>query len=103
VADAILSSAEAARPGTAEQEFAERWAVGEAFEEAFDGLLEPYYAAFAERLTTQEGFDGYVRLAESRRERVRQMPIAESPLLFARTNVPAGERAMRRDGTVQEA
>ena len=92
VADAILSSPEATRPG----------AVGGAFEEAFDALLERYYAAFAERLTTQEGFDDYMRLAESRRERVRGMPIAESPLLFARANVPAGARAMRRDGTVQE-
>ncbi len=43
-----------------------------------------------------------MRLAESHRERVRRMPISESPLLFARTNIPAAERVMRPDATVQE-
>ena len=43
-----------------------------------------------------------VRLAEARRDRVRLMPIFESPLLFARTNVPSRAREMRPDGTVVE-
>jgi hypothetical protein len=31
------------------------------------------------------------------------MPIFESPLLFARTNIASATRAMRPDGTVTEA
>jgi hypothetical protein len=33
---------------------------------------------------------------------IERMPIAESPLLFARTNVPPAERVMRPDATVAE-
>jgi hypothetical protein len=33
---------------------------------------------------------------------VHPMPIFESPLLFARTDVPPGTREMRADGTVLE-
>jgi hypothetical protein len=111
VADAIRGSAAATEPGTAEHEFAQRWDVGENFKAPFDALLQDYYTAFAEQLRTQEGFDSYMRLAESRRKVVRgtppdfddRMPIAESPMLFSRTNIPSRERRMRADGTVEEA
>ena len=51
-----------------------------------------------------------MRLAESRRDVVRgtppdfddRMPIAESDLLFSRTNIPSRERRMLADGTVEE-
>ena len=102
VADAIRSSTAATQPGTPEHEFAQRWDAGENFEATFDALLQDYYTAFAERLRTQEGFDSYMRLAESRRDFVRRMPIAESDLLFSRTNVPSGKRIMLADGTVEE-
>jgi hypothetical protein len=103
VADAIRGSTAATQPGTAENEFAQLWDVGENFEAPFNALLQDYYTAFAERLRTQEGFDSYMRLAESRRDRVKAMPIAESPMLFSHTNIPSGERTMRADGTVAEA
>ncbi len=103
VADAIRGSTAATEPGTPEHEFAQLWDAGEDFKAPFDALLQNYYAAFAERLTTQEGFDSYMRLAEARRDRVKAMPIAESPLLFSRTNIPSQERIMRADGTVEEA
>jgi hypothetical protein len=102
VADAIRSSADATQPGTAEHEFAQLWDEGENVEAPFNALLQNYYTAFAQRLTTQEGFDSYMRLAESRRDRVKAMPIAESPMLFSRTNIPSRERTMRADGTVEE-
>jgi hypothetical protein len=54
------------------------------------------------RLRTQEGFDAYLRLAESRRASVRRMPISETPLLFATIDVPPTERAMQPDATVTE-
>jgi len=103
VAEAILAAPEASQTGTAEHEFAELWNVGEPFENAFNALLDQYYSAFMARLQTPEGFESYVRLAESRRALVREMPIAETPLLFSQTNVPPAERSMRRDGTVEEA
>jgi hypothetical protein len=103
VADAIRSRPEATQPGTAEHEFAQLWDEGENFEAPFNALLQNYFTAFAQRLTTQEGFDSYMRLAESRRDRVKAMPIAESPMLFSRTNIPSRERTMRADGTVEEA
>lgn len=97
---AILTSPDAAQAGTPEREFADRWNVGEAFEDAFNALLRDYYAAFMALLRTQEGFDDYLRLAESRRQRVRAMPIAESEMLFATTNIADAEREMRPDGTI---
>ncbi|MDP8911430.1 MAG: hypothetical protein M3M94_05130, partial [Actinomycetota bacterium] len=99
---AILTSPDAAQAGTPEREFADRWNVGEAFEDAFNALLRDYYAAFMAQLRTQEGFDDYLRLAESRRQRVRAMPIAESEMLFATTNIADAEREMRADGTIAE-
>jgi hypothetical protein len=103
VADAILSSAAATQPGTAEHEFAQLWGTGGNFEAPFNTLLQNYYTAFTERLRTQDGFDSYMRLAESRRDVVKDMPITESPMLFSRTNIPSRERIMLADGTVEEA
>ena len=103
IADAIRASAAATQPGTPENEFAQLWDAGEDFKAPFDALLQNYYTAFGERLATQEGFDGYVRLAEARRDRVKAMPITESPMLFSRTNIPSVVRTMRADGTVEEA
>ena len=103
VVDAIRGSTAATQPGTPEHEFAQLWEAGEDFEAPFDALLQNYYAALDERLRTQEGFDSYMRLAEWRRDVVRRMPIAESDLLFSRTNIPSRERIMLADGTVEEA
>lgn len=102
VADAILASPDAEGTGTPEAEFKQRWSVGEEFAESFNELLTDYYDAVTERLETQDGFDGYMELAESRRELVKEMPIAESSLLFAQSDIPTGNRRMRADGTVEE-
>ena len=55
-----------------------RWSRGEDVD-SFGAELQAYYAAVTARLRTQAGFDDYVRLAEARRDRVRLMPIFESP------------------------
>lgn len=101
IADAIRASAAAQESGTAEHEFSQRWDTGDDFQPSFNALLQGYYDAFAQQLTTEAGFNSYVELAESRREQVRGMPIAESPLLFARFNIEARERRMQTDGTVE--
>jgi hypothetical protein len=103
VVDAIRGSTAATQPGTPEHEFAQLWDVGEDFEAPFTAILQDYFTTFTERLTTQEGFDSYMRLAESRRDVVKDMPITESPMLFSQTNVPSRERIMLADGTVEEA
>ena len=99
--DAIAAAAPATSEGSPEREFAVRWSRG-ADVDSFGAELQAYYAAVTARLRTQAGFDDYARLAEARRDRVRLMPISESPLLFARTNVPSRAREMRADGTVVE-
>ena len=99
--DAIAAAAPGTAQGSPEREFAARWDQGEDVD-AFGADLRAYYAAVSARLATQAGFDDYVRLAEARRDRVRTMPIFESPLLFARTDVPSRAREMRPDGTVVE-
>lgn len=112
VVDAIRASEAADELDTPEHEFAQLWDAGENFEAPFNALLQDYYTAFTERLRTQEGFDSYMRLAESRRDLVRgtpprrddRMPIAESPMLFSRAkNIPSRRRIMLADGTVEEA
>lgn len=99
-ANAIVAAAEGSDQGSAEREFVERWNVGDSFKVAFNALLSGYYSAVTARLATQDGFDDYFRLAESRRQKIREMPIFESPLLFAETNIPVAGRSMRADGTV---
>ena len=99
--EAITAAAPGTPEGSPEREFAGLWARGEDFA-SFDDDLRAYYAAVTARVGTRTGFDDYARLAESRRARVRTMPIFESPLLFATTDIPPAERAMRADGTVVE-
>jgi hypothetical protein len=103
MANTIVAAANDSPDASPEREFADRWAAGEAWRERFGELLSTYYEAVSRKLSTQEGFEAYMRLAESRRDRVRRMPIFESPLLFARTNIPSAERSMRPDATVEEA
>jgi len=99
--DAIAAAAPASPVGSPEREFADRWSRRDDLA-SFGAELLAYYDAVTARLSTQAGFDDYVRLAEARRDRVRLMPIFESPLLFARTNVPKRAREMRADGSVVE-
>ncbi|MGH2840048.1 MAG: hypothetical protein ACRDKY_04395, partial [Solirubrobacteraceae bacterium] len=101
-ADAILAAAEAGPEGSAEREFAARWEAGEDWRDAFGAVLSAYYETLRPHATTQAGFDDYTRLAQSRRARVRDMPIFENPLLFAECNLPAQQLEMRPDGTVGE-
>ncbi len=102
-ADAIVGSQEAAEADTPEAEFAELWNVGDQFVDTFNSQLNGYYSAVQTRLTAQSGMDDYMRLAESRRNKVRAMPITESPLLFATTDIPDADRRMLVDGSVEEA
>lgn len=100
--DAIAQAAQATDADSPEREFAALWAAGDGWRDAANALLTEYHAGVQQQLTVQEGFDAYCRLAQSRREGVRAMPIFEFPLLFPVTNIPPAARSMRRDGTVSE-
>ena len=102
IADAIEAAAEGTPDGSPERQFAQLWSVVASFATAFNAELDSYYRAVRAQLETQEGFNAYVRLAESRRNRVRAMPIFETPLLFASTNIPDRNRRMAAGGIVVE-
>ncbi len=103
VAEEIRRTPAASNERSPEHEFLARWDVAEPFFEAYDALLNPYYQAIDDRLTTQAGFDAFVLLAESRRQRTRKMPIAaEFSLLFPTTDIPAADRRMTADARVEE-
>lgn len=91
-ANAILASDEAADEETPEAEFAGLWSIGDAWSEQFAPRLTGYYEAAAARLQGADGLTEVFRLAESRRNRVRAMPIgSETDLLFATPGPPLTE------------
>jgi hypothetical protein len=102
MSDAIVAAAEQSPAESPEREFADLWNVGEDFELAFSNRLQSYYDAVTACLATQEGFDEYYRVAESRRQKAREMPIfSEFALLFATTDIDdALDLTMRSDGSV---
>ncbi|MGI8805033.1 MAG: hypothetical protein ACR2IN_04995 [Thermoleophilaceae bacterium] len=105
-ADAVLAAADAAGDGSPEREFADLWGAGESFVAAFNQRLMPYYEALTARLATREGYFGIVRLAESRRQGVRTLPIgSEFDLLFATLRDDAAPRPLRMTptATIEEA
>lgn len=104
MANNILAASDSSAPGSPEREFAESWNVGDpAWLSAFGAELGKYYEAIQQQLQGQAGFNDYVRLAESRRNRVRDMPIFESRFLFPETNIPKTELSMRPDAIVTES
>lgn len=104
MANTMLAAADGTPEGSPEREFAERWNAGEEnWRQTFDEILGVYFSAVSSKLSTSEGFDAYVRLAESRRQQVAEFtPLVESGLLFPTTSIPAANRSMRPDGTVAE-
>jgi hypothetical protein len=81
------------------------WALGEdAWAAEFAARLTSYLTAVADRLTSADGFDSYVRLAESRRRRFATTSLNEFPLLLPRTDLPDDMPPlhMKPDGTVEE-
>jgi hypothetical protein len=100
--EAIAAAAADAEDDSAEAEFAELWSLGEQFENPLNERLRQYYAAIETKLTSQAGFDDFMRLANSRRNRVREMPIFENRLLLPESNIEPGERAMQPDASVSE-
>jgi hypothetical protein len=104
VVEAIEAAAGDA-PGGAEEGFLAAWRLEAGWRAEVEDRLEAFFAALAARLDTDEGVDDLMRLAESRRNRVRPLDLAESRrLLFATTNIGSDspELEMLPDATVRE-
>ncbi len=104
--NAIAAAATGTNPEPAELEFAELWNLkDDGWRDAASQRLESYYAALAARLGSADDFKQIFMLAEARRNRVREMPINETSLLFAETSIPPEDivgLAMNPDGTVEQ-
>ncbi len=100
-AQAIIAASETTPAGSPEKEFVDRWEKAATLPGGLGNELKKYYDAIDQKLKGQEGFDDFVRLAESHRNRVRETPLFEFPLLFPMTNIPKNQRrVMKRDATV---
>jgi hypothetical protein len=102
--DAIASAPESGGEDSPESQFKLLWEKGEGgWRDAANQLLRDYYQGVSAQLATSDGFEGCFKLAEARRDRVREMRIDESPLLFAQTNLNRAELrnlVMTPNGTV---
>lgn len=100
-AQAIIAASATTPAGSPEKEFKDRWDKAAKLPGQLGQDLGKYYDAIKQKLKSQSGFDDIVRLAESHRNRVRETPLFEFPLLFSVTNIPESQRrAMKRDATV---
>jgi len=102
VADAILASPASQEAGSAEGEFRELWESGDdGWRQACANRLTAYSNGLAAELGNPN-LDHLFALAEQRRDRVREMPIHESPLLFATPNKPPPAAVSAHpDGTIR--
>jgi hypothetical protein len=101
-AEAVENSVEAGSP---EKEFLENWRLPEGdWKQIFEAKINDYAAKLAEKSQTEEGFDGWIRLAESRRREFRSRKLAEFRLTTPKTNIldEAPALQMYADGTVVE-
>lgn len=93
-------------PNSPELQFLANWRLPEAtWKPTFEKRIGDYFLHLVRNAATEEGFDGWVRLAESRRRQFRRRPLAEFRLTTPTTNIP--ERApalvMNEDGSVRPA
>lgn len=101
---AVEAKLPALPPESPEGEFLANWRLPETdWKGAFEARIVQYFESLDRAAGTEEGFDGWVRLAESRRREFRRRPLAEFRLTVPTTNISADipPLCMREDGTVQ--
>ncbi len=99
---AVEASAPAA--DSPEAEFLDNWALPPAsVERTFEARVEDYFAQLRALADTEAGFDGWVRLADSRRREFRRRRLSEFSLTLPTTTIApdAPILQMRADGTVE--
>lgn len=100
---AIESVAATVPAGTPEHEFLDNWRLSENdWKRTFEKRIEDYFVKLQQLAGTDAGFDGWTRLAESRRREFRKRPLAEFRLTTPTTSIPADapSLSMNVDGTV---
>lgn len=101
---AVRAAAETTAEDSPERELLAHWSLGAAeWKPRFENLIAGYFAALTALAGTEEGFFGFVRLAESRRRAFRRHKLAEFKLTIPRTNLSDDAPAlrMRTDGRVE--
>jgi hypothetical protein len=105
IAADIISAASSLPSDAAEHAFRVNWQLPHSeWPQVFATQIEDYMAAVNRRITTSQGFDDYLRLAESRRREFRRMRLNEFSLTLPSTNVPATASLlqMNSNGTIRE-
>ncbi|MDT0610445.1 hypothetical protein [Streptomyces lancefieldiae] len=100
---AVTDAARALPADSPEGRFAAHWQVpDDAWRTLFGQRVDAYLRRAAAQARTEDGFDDYVRLAESRRRQLRAMKLHEFQLTLPVTDIPADAppSAMREDATV---
>jgi hypothetical protein len=107
IAHKFVAAIEAVEPtlpaGSPEREFLDNWRIAEnTWKRTFESRIEEYFSKLQQLAPTDAGFDGWTRLAESRRREFRRRPLAEFRLTTPTTNIPADAPtlSMNTDGTV---
>lgn len=101
MAQKIITAAPNTAAGSPEREFVDRWTKAATLPGPLGTELTTYYTNLQLKLQNQPDFNDYAKLAESRRNQMRKMPIFEFELLFPKTNIPKAEkRVMKPDATV---
>ncbi|MFE1772686.1 hypothetical protein [Streptomyces sp. NPDC059008] len=105
IAQRIVAAAGQLTAYSPEAQFAANWSRPDAtWREDFSRRLTDYLAKVQQRITTQEGFDDYVLLAESRRRQFKALKLHEFELTLPTTDIPATAPTlrMREDATVTD-
>lgn len=88
VVEAILASPASTQKGTPEREFRDLWEQGEDWPTECAARLKTYTEGLIAEQAKPDRANKLFALAEQRRDRVRDMPIAERPTLFATPGQP---------------
>lgn len=105
MSESIAAAALGLPADSPEHEFLANWRLGDdRWQADFSARIERYFAALSARLATPDGFDDYVRLADSRRREYAKRPLQEFRLTIPTTNIPEAAPLLElaADGTVRE-
>jgi hypothetical protein len=105
IAELIMQAADGLGPDSPEVRFTDHWRLPDAeWRDVFAERIQGYITAVTVRIGTIQGFDDYVRLAESRRREFKSRQLNEFTLTLPVTNIPSDAPLlqMNQDGTISE-
>lgn len=105
IAAAIAAAADDLPAGSPEAQFLGNWRLADSdWRNVFAARIQGYLGAVTARVGTAEGFDDYVRLAESRRREFKRMRLNEFALTLPVTNIApdAPLLQMNHNGTISQ-